>query len=166
MIFQMHRAVGEVHGVDRAAPLVRAVEQQRHGVGDGTEQQQNGVGRRRVGHGRFGQLDDIDGGISVTAQKEFRAVAADGIDCGRVRLQIRTQAGDGKHWQFREVVAVAGRTQLEIAQRKCAVADGRDAVRGVQRELVIYVQRDRAIADFKLHEVLIQRRVFVQGEIK
>ena len=165
-VFEVQRAIREIHAADRAAPLVRAVEQQGDGVGDGAEQEQNPARRVRRRLRRLGKLDDIDGIVRGAAQKKFRANGRHGIHRGLAAFQINARAGDVEERQFDDVVAVTRLAEFEIAQGERRVIHGGDAIGGAQFKAIFRVQGDGAVADFEAHQVLIQRRVFVQREIE
>ena len=129
-VLKMQRAIREIHGVHRAAPLVRAVEQHRDGVGDRAQQQQNPAGRVRRGGDGFGGFQGVDGSVLVALQKQLRADGGHRIHFGLSRFQVHARAGDGKVRQFDNVVGAARSGELEIAQGKGRVRDGCDAVAG------------------------------------
>ena len=149
----------------RAAPLVRAVEQHRDGVGDRAQQQQNPAGRVRRGGNGFGGFQGVDGSVLVALQKQLRADGGHRIHFGLPRFQVHARAGHGKVRQVGNVVAAARSGELEIAQGKGGVRDGGDAVAGAEFETVVCLHANHAAADFKPHEILVERRVFVEGDV-
>ena len=104
--------------------------------------------------------------IRGAAQKKFRANGRHGIHRGLAAFQVSARAGDVEERQFDDVVAVTRLAEFEIAQGERRVMHGGDAVGGAQFKTVFRVQGDGAVADFEAHQVLIQRRVFVQREIE
>ena len=166
VVLEMQRAIGGGDAAHRAGPLIRAVEQHGHGVGHGAKQEQDAA--RRIGGRlrRLGKFHHVDRGVGVAVQKRLGAVHPHGIYRGGVALQIHARAGDGKQRQLDDVVAVARLAEFEVPQGIGQVVHGRHAVGGVEFQPVFQVQRDGAVADLETHEVLVQRRVFVQREIE